>query len=434
MHGTRDHTGRWMLAGLLVLGVVHVSPPDAHATNGYLIHGIGTRAKALAGAGVALPQDALAAGTNPAGMVFAGKRYDLGVGLFSPRREYTIRGNPSGIPGTFGLIPGNVQSDSEYFVVPNFGANWEIGTDSTVGISVYGQGGMNTDYPTNTFFGSSPTGVDLSQLFIASTYARKLGDGRHAVGISPILAVQSFEVQGVEAFALFSADPQNLSNKGHDQSIGFGARVGYLGQWTESFSFGIAFQAEVKMDEFGDYAGLFAGDGDFDIPSNWVAGIAYKFGQNAVFVLDVQEIFYSDISAVGNPLFPALGRVFQGDANSLLGREAGPGFGWEDMTVVKAGLQWGGGPWTWRVGFSTGDQPIPESEMLFNILAPGVMEEHITFGFTRELSDNRAINLALMHAPSVSISGPNPLEVPGLQTIELEMDQWDLEFGFSWGF
>jgi hypothetical protein len=33
----------------------------------------------------------------------------------------------------------------------------------------------------------------------------------------------------------------------------------------------------------------------------------------------------------------------------------------------------------------------------------------------------------------VSVSGPNPLEAPGLQTIELEMDQWDLELGFSWG-
>ncbi|MFQ5349959.1 MAG: hypothetical protein ACE5EG_05905, partial [Thermoanaerobaculia bacterium] len=79
-------------------------------------------------------------------------------------------------------------------------------------------------------------------------------------------------------------------------------------------------------------------------------------------------------------------------------------------------------------------QPIPPSEVLFNILAPGVMEEHITFGFTRELGASRAFSFALMHAPSVTVGGANPLELPGQQTISLEMEQWDLEFGLSWGF
>ena len=51
--------------------------PAAEATNGYFTHGYGTIAKALAGAGVAMPQDTLAAGTNPAGLAFLGKRYDI---------------------------------------------------------------------------------------------------------------------------------------------------------------------------------------------------------------------------------------------------------------------------------------------------------------------------------------------------------------------
>ena len=103
------------------------------------------------------------------------------------------------------------------------------------------------------------------------------------------------------------------------------------------------------------------------------------------------------------------------------------------MSVIKAGYQWGSDPWTWRIGFSTGDQPIPPSEVFFNILAPGVMEEHFTAGFSRKTGGGE-VNLSFMYAPSVSVSGPNPLEVPGQQTIELEMDQLDLEFGYSWGF
>jgi long-chain fatty acid transport protein len=400
----------------------------ALATNGYLIHGIGTRAKALAGAGVALPQDSLAAAVNPAGMVFVGPRYDVGVALFSPDRRYTVSGSPSGFPTTFGLLPGTVESDSKMFVIPNFGAAWQLGGGRSIaGLTVYGQGGMNTDYPTSTFFGSSPTGVDLSQLFIVPNWARRDASGRHAFGIAPILAVQFFEIQGVQAFGMFSADPANLSNNDHDQSTGFGVRLGYLGRFTDRFSLGFSWQSEIAMDEFGDYAGLFAEQGGFDIPSNWVVGIAYRLGASAVLALDYQEIFYSDIASVGNPFLPNLVQAPLGDAN-------GAGFGWQDMSVVKAGLQWGTAPWTWRVGFSTGDQPIPPSEMLFNILAPGVVEEHVTIGFTRQLGTGRAFSMSLMHAPSVSISGPNPLEVPGQQTIELEMDQFDLELGYSWGF
>ena len=44
-----------------------------------------------------------------------------------------------------------------------------------------------------------------------------------------------------------------------------------------------------------------------------------------------------------------------------------------------------------------------------------------------------AFTVSLMHAPSVSVTGPNPLEAPGAQTIEIQMDPWDLAIGFSRG-
>ena len=405
----------------------------AWATNGYLIHGIGTRAKALAGAGVALPQDALAAGTNPAGVAFVGKRYDVGVGIFNPNREYTVTGGPSGFPGTFGLLPGTVESDSGTFFVPNFGMVREINANSSWGLAVYGQGGMNTDWPTATFFGASPTGVNLSQLFVVPSYAAKFGGGRHSIGLAPIIAYQTFEAEGLQAFGGVSANPTALTNNGADDSSGFGGRIGYLGNWGDSWSFGASYQSEISMDEFGDYAGLFADSGAFDIPSNWTAGLAFKWGNNSALMLDYQEINYSDIDSIGRTMLPSLGLAFLGFQDSFLGASNGAGFGWEDMSVIKLGFQLGADPWTWRFGFSTGDQPIPETEVLFNILAPGVMEEHVTVGFTREFNKG-AINVSLMHAPSVRVRGENPLEVPGLQTIELQMDQWDLEIGYSWGF
>ena len=417
--------------GLAAAALLLVPAFPAHATNGYFAHGYGTANKGLAGAGVALPQDALTVATNPAGLAFLDHRYDLGLAVFNPNREYTVSGLPSGLPRTFGLVPGTVESDSKEFLIPYFAANWELGTDGRFGLALYGNGGMNTDYPTNTFFGSSPTGVDLSQLFIAPTYARRFG-GNHALGVSAIVALQRFEIRSTEAFAAFSAAPTKVSNNGHDQVLGFGVRVGYLGKLSLKFSIGASYQSEIQSEEFDGYAGIFAEQGDFDIPATATVGIAYDVTPKVTLVLDVQEIYYSDVTSVANPLLPNL-------FLAPLGSDGGGGFGWDDATVVKAGVQWTtAGSWTWRVGFSTTDQPIGSEDVFPNIVAPAVVEDHATIGFTKELAGgHRAVNLALTRVFSHSVSGPNPLDAPtieGQQQIELKMDQWDLEFGYSWGF
>jgi long-chain fatty acid transport protein len=397
----------------------------AFATNGYFAHGFGTNDQGLGGAGVALPQDTLDAAVNPANMVFLGERYDFGLAFFNPNREYTVTGNPSGFPGTFGLAPGTVKSDAKWFVLPSVGANWMLDKDSSIGLSIFGNGGMNSDYPTNTFGGDERTGVDLMQLFVAPTYARKLAP-QHALGITPILAVQRFAARGLQAFAGFSSEPDNLTDKGYSYSYGYGARIGYQGEIVPMLNLGLAYQTRTYMSELSKYKGLFAEQGDFDIPSNWTAGLAFKPMPELAFVFDVQRINYSEVKSINNPLLPNLGA-------SLLGNDDGAGFGWKDMTVYKVGVQWmSSKEWTWRVGYSKGNSPIEDSEMLFNILAPGVVEQHVTVGFTKAMPGNQDLNFALTRALSHSVSGPNTLEAPGQQTIELKMDQWQIALSYAW--
>ncbi len=78
-----------------------------------------------------------------------------------------------------------------------------------------------------------------------------------------------------------------------------------------------------------------------------------------------------------------------------------------------------------------GAQPVPASEVMFNILAPGVVEHHATFGLSKEIGAGRAVNLAITRAFSQSVTGTNPLELPGRQQITLTMSQWDVEVGYS---
>jgi long-chain fatty acid transport protein len=407
------------LAAALVLAF---SAAPAFATNGYFAHGYGTHYKGMAGAGAALHLNSHAPATNPAAAAFLGPRWDASLSLFNPNRSYSVTGNPSGYPGTFGLTPGTVESDSRYFPVPAFGGNWNAGENGAFGLALYGNGGMNTNWPTSTFYAGTPTGVNLSQMFVAPTYA-----GKHALGLTAIGAMQWFKAEGVGSFAPFSSAPLKLSNNGNSYSYGAGVRVGYLGEWSRYFSFGASYQTKIWMSKFDDYAGLFAEQGDFDIPANWVAGIAIKPTQKVDIAIDVQQVLYSNVASVSNPLLPNL-------VQTRLGTDGGAGFGWKDVTTVKGGVQLRAGEgWTWRAGYSHGGQPIPSSEVLFNILAPGVIEQHLTFGFSKMISKTQEISFAAMRAFSHAVKGANPLEVPGLQTIELKMDQWNFELGWSFG-
>jgi len=393
------------------------------SSNGYFSHGYGTQSKGMAGGNVAFPLSAFAPAINPAGLTQIGKQVDFGLGYFSPQRQYTVTGNPSGYPGTFGLAPGTVESGSTSFYIPSLASSSSLSGGHHLGLAAYGNGGMNTDYQAPTF-GFAPTGIDLSQLFVAATYAREFA-GAHSLGISGLFGWQRFKAEGLNAFGMFSSDASKLTNNDYSTATGFGARIGYYGKFMRILSVGASYQTKMAMSEFSDYAGLFAEQGDFDVPASWSVGAAVSATPTLTLAAEVQQILYSGIKSINNPMLPNL-------QQALLGNDGGAGFGWEDMTVFKLGAQVTPLPtWTLRAGYSYGKQPIPESEVLFNILAPGVVEQHATFGLSKTLIPTLQLHFSIMYAFTNTVSGANPLEAPGQQTIELQMDQLEAEFGLS---
>jgi long-chain fatty acid transport protein len=410
----------------LILTIAMLAAVPAFATNGYFLHGIGTGSKAMAGATTAFPIEALDADTNPALGVFVANGYSVSLALFSPDREYTVTGAPSGYPQTFGLAPGTVSSKSKLFEMPAVGYNHRFNDVNALSVNFTAHGGMNTDYRTNTFYGRDHTGVDLAQLFLTATYSRKITPNQ-SLGISAVFAEQRFKANGLEAFAAFSSEPECLTGNGYKWSHGLGVKIGYFAKPLPKLSIGASFTPTIKMSQFSSYCGLFAQDGRFNIPGSASAGIAYQISGPFIVTGDYQRIHYSDVAAVGNTLLPNL-------MTAPLGTDGGAGFGWRDINVYKAGFQWkASDTWTWRAGFSKADQPIPSSEVLFNILAPGVVQEHITFGFSKVASPGR-FNVAVMYAPPKTVRGPNPLEAPGAQSIALKMHETEIEFGYSFGF
>ena len=108
-----------------------------------------------------------------------------------------------------------------------------------------------------------------------------------------------------------------------------------------------------------------------------------------------------------------------GPSPACLGADTGPGFGWQDVEVFKLGYQITAGSFVLRAGYSRGENPIPSSEVLFNILAPGVPEEHYTAGLSFRVTPAVSLDLALMHARHNPVRGKNPLSNVEAGALEL---------------
>ena len=400
---------------------------NTYATNGMFSHGYGMKSKGMAGAATATSDNAFGGANNPASAVFAGNRLELGLDVFSPRRETTRTG---------GGLPGSTDSDANYFLIPEIGYNRIINDQIALGVSVYGNGGMNTDYPSgqincgagpaNMLCGTGALGVDLMQVVVAPTAAFKIALN-HSIGVSPLLAYQKFAATGLQSFVGISSNGTAVTNRGNDDAYGFGVRLGYMGKIGSSITIGAAYSTKIDFQKFDKYKGLFAEQGDVDLPENYNLGIAWQATPVLMLAADYQRINYSDVNAIGNPSGTSLTTAVG------MGSNNGSGFGWADMDIWKLGVEYKlNQKTTLRAGYSFADSPIDGSalgEATFNIIAPAVIENHVTLGFTYTLASGNEVTVAYMHGLENEVSGTNPF-FGGTDTIK--MFQNSLGIQYSW--
>ncbi len=402
-----------------------VAAPGAFATNGYFSHGYGIKAKSIGGAGVALPQDALAAATNPAGMVLVGDRIDFGLDWFSPKRATIHTG---GTPNALGINQGTYDSGTNNFYIPEFGYNKMISPSSSLGISVYANGGMNTDYGKIVIGGSTTnTYSNLEQLFIAPTWAMKLSPD-HTIGVSLNLVYQTFEARGLQGFNGASSDSSNLTDRGTDSSTGYGVKVGWNGQLSPNVAMGVTWQPRTNMSKFSKYKGLFAEQGDFDIPETVGLGLALKAGQNTTIAMDVTQIKYGSIRSIAN-------KAEVNPPAGTLGNNDGSGFGWADQTVYKIGIVHQYRPnLVLRAGYNYAKMPFDNKNTYFNILAPATVEQHLTLGATWTLANKSELTVSYMHAFEKELNGTGGNGTAGTPgwPVNLKMYQNSLGIAYGW--
>ncbi|MCC2657053.1 MAG: long-chain fatty acid transport protein [Panacagrimonas sp.] len=395
-HGIARPAG---LAAFLLLPLVMA--PCAQAAAGYFVLGYGPYAHQSAGASAAVGFDAFVGATNPAKLPYVGTRLDLGMLAFMPYRRITRTGSET---------PFDIQSKSrnDLFIVPDGAYARRIDPTWSWGVTLYGNGGLNTEYhettnvpgtnanpercknrPGNFFGGCGEAGFDLLQLVVAPTLAARVNDV-HSFGVTPLLAYQQMRVYGLQAFEAISRDADKVTNNGYEGAYGSGVRVGWLGRLTPWFDLGATYATKIYMQDFHEYRGLLAG-GSFDIPANFSVGMALK-DQDVTLALEVHRIFFGNVPALANGELNSLT-----DPTTPLGDKQGSGFNWHHQTNYRMALMWHATPrLDLRAGFAYGRVPQADSSnntVTFSMLAPNPAL-NLTAGFSYQLSPRTEVHFA----------------------------------------
>lgn len=453
---------KFSCVGVVLLGILLSA--EVLATSGYFSHGNGTKNKGKAGAGIALPEEAMAVVNNPAVAIEVAGLTDIGLAVLRPRSNYfSSPSDRNGQFGSFTIGPNEIDAESQYLLTPFFARSWGLQDNSAFAVALYTRSGINTEYRggTATFDpdGPGPQAIvtlpgtlgdgdvewKLAQAFFELTYARRIGD-QFTLGIAPVLAAQSFKASGLGTLAPLThtwansggtVAPEYLSGNGSDTAYGAGVKLGLHTKWGNGWSLGFMAQSKIYMGAFDDYADLLPSGGDFDIPAELKLGISWRATQRLALSFDIEHILYGGVKVFGNSLddlfrCPTADRGGT-DLSACLGGDNGGGLGWDDVTVFKFGLDWKAGEhWTLRAGYGLGHQPVPISDMNNNLFTPYLADAHYTFGLTWASRAGQELNLAFMYTEEESMNERNRFDVG--QYLISEADQMEVEVSYGWKF
>lgn len=399
-----------------------------------LLDGTGAKEKGMAGAGLALPQDGVAAINNPAASGLVADQISIGATALLANTEFEVAG-----PGTgpFPMEPGVDDGAERWFGIPYMTAPRRFDGRWSGALSVYGFFGLGSNHiaalrhncpvplgpGANGAYCGGEAGVDFSALLVAPSLAYALSPS-WSIGIAPVLAYSRIEVRGLGAFAPGSIAPGNVSDNGFDEAFGFGAKAGLHFQ-APRFSFGLTYQSKMDMRPFEGYRGLFADGGKVDLPSVVSVGVAADITDDLIALFDVKHVLYSDSAPLSNRF------ALPGPGAPLLGSADGAGFGWNDQTTFHLGLQYHWRPdMVVRTGYAYSTRLFDDDQVLLNALSPGTMTHHFALGGSYFLDGARSVDLGATYVPSTNVAGLNQASPD--QTISESLETLEIGIGFNY--
>ena len=416
------------ILAMLALTLLLAAPPT-WATNGDNLIAVGPIARAMGGVGVAAPQDAISAVfANPAAMCF---------GPYCPSSEINFAGTafmPKVSTKITSQFFGTVQADSEenVYSIPAFGLSLPIGSGPSnwrFGLSAYGVTGLGVDY--------RGTAVD-NDTFIGGAFPAASGTYTQLqiMKFAPAVAWQPAANWSVGVALHVDYASLDLRN-GTSPGYAYGIQPGVIFKPTDNLSLGFNYVSPQSVTH--ENVSDFDQDGTFDdleleAPQQFAFGAAYTFLDGRLLVEgDAKWINWSNAAGYSD-------------------------FDWKDQWVfaiggqfevierlfLRAGYNFGENPVEEHNGWAAGSTSTVQGKTLptyyyetFRIVGfPAVVESHYTCGIGYAFSENLKLDLGFMYAPATTITqtGGGPGPGTGSFTIESELSETSLDFGFTWRF
>jgi len=416
-----------MRANLLIVcsavTVLATLTSDVHG-QGLIVPSAGPINSSMAGASTAAPVDFGASYWNPAilsaledqevligsALAFPSTHLQSGLaadsvgGIFPPTGRYGESRSDSGVGA--GLATG-------------FSFRFQEDSPLTVGLGVFGLAGGVVNFagsystpiltprqPPN-FFGVGPIYSNLSFLSIAPMASLQLTD-RLALGGGPIITSGSVSLDP----AFFAAGPKGPLGLPTFPSAtngrpywGAGFQAGLFYELNQNWNLGFSYKSPIWQERW---------DWNSTLPTlaprrigiqaslpeiiSW--GVAYKGLPKTLIDVDLRYFDYANTELFGQ-------KVVDG------------GLGWQSVFAVAIGGQYQATDrLTIRAGYLYNTNPIRSVTTLFNIQAPGIIQNTLSLGASYQVTENVTASLAWMHGFRNDIQGPI-LQVPG-STVRLD--------------
>ncbi len=389
----------------------------AFATNGDNMIGFGAVSRSMGGTGIALPMGPESALKNPA-LLTHDKTFEFSFAgtYFAPQVESK---NENRADKT-------IESDADTFMIPAIGFTYAINKDFTFGMGAFGTSGLGVDYRDSR---ASSTAAQDDGLF-------KMATSLTLMKFSPSLAYQwknllvgvRFDILygslGISYDQASAGSTAGSQGAGTSDDLGFGYDLG-LGYAWENFTFGVNYQAPIKMeykkqltDSAADFgASSVIGSDELEQPAEIGLGVAYTWNALTV-TADYKMIQWEDA-------------------------EGYKSFGWDNQDVYSLGLQYALKETKIRAGFNYAKSPLQDNAInrskdmmtdgqihVLNLIGfPAIIDKHFTLGVGHEFNKNFGMDFAATYSPEVT----EATQFNG-QNFETKHSQYSTSLAMRWNY
>ncbi|NQZ58863.1 MAG: outer membrane protein transport protein, partial [Lentisphaeraceae bacterium] len=212
------------------------------ATNGSAFLGIGPKQSAVAGAGVAKPEDSTWLALNPAGLVELESRVDSSLEFVVTQRKADMQG----------ILAGDLsETENTTSYIPQVSAFWKLNEDEGFGLGFFSVGGVSTHFSKSRSALGQVGDFDRNIYFATSklivSYSRRLSNG-WSFGFAPSIVHSTFK-SDIMTGDLVQTNGDNDARS----TFGGGYSLSAYKKW-ERLSFGFKYTSRQWTEQYEEYA------------------------------------------------------------------------------------------------------------------------------------------------------------------------------------